>query len=224
MLRGLLISVSTLVLLSGCLKKGSTDVSTVAEEINARPIVALVPIIDSSKSDLSWNISEELTDMLFQRLAKRDKFYLASPQKVEAQLKRTDAASNPFSTDLSWVKKVFNSSEFVVLLELFEHEERHRLEESRPAIHANLKESSADLNISVRLRAIDLRGETPRIALQEIIHESHHIPRQFTRQNFYQVSWNNDTFSISPLGIAHADLVKSIASRLEEYILRAKVN
>ena len=211
-----------LVLLTGCYKKSSTDVTSVAEGINIHPIVALVPVIDSSKSDLPWNVSEELSDLIFRRLAKQDKFYLTSPQKVTMQVKRVNSSQEPFSLDLTWIRRAFSGSEFAVFVELFEHVEKHRIEQLLPVSHVNLKESSADLNISVRVRAVDLRGPYPKIALQEIIHETHHIPRQFTRENFYQVSWKNENFGISPLGIAHDDLVKTIASRLEEYILRAK--
>ena len=196
--------------------------SSVAEGIEVRPIVAIVPFIESSKAELSWNVSEELTSLLYQRLAKRDRFYLASPQKVAMQVRKIAPSEEPFSLDFSWVKQAFPGSEFVVFVELLEHVENYRIEKNLPVKPASYKASSADLNISVRLRAVDLRGSQPKIVLQEILHETHHIPRQFTRANFYQVSWKNDNFGISPLGIAHVDLVKTITSRLEDYLLRAK--
>ncbi len=222
MLRIVLGSLASLALLAGCAHKEVTDVASVKEQISTRPIVALVPVIDSSKCDLSWDVSEELTDALFTRLTKRDKFYLASPQKVSSLLQKTNRSSHPFSGDLSWMKQVFKGLEFVVFVELFEHVEQERINEKLPTLSANMKEVSSDLQISIRLRAVDLRSQTPQIALQEILHETHHIPRPFTRQNFYQVAWKNDAFAISPLGIAHQDLVKAITSRLEEYILRCK--
>jgi hypothetical protein len=75
--------------------------------------------------------------------------------------------------------------------------------------------------MSVRVRVIDMRGKQPKIVLQELIHDTHHIPRQFTRANFYQVAWGKESFNISPMGLAHAQLTKEIASRLEDYILLA---
>ncbi len=44
-----------------------------------------------------------------------------------------------------------------------------------------------------------------------------------TKQNFYQVPWKNENFNISPLGIAHADLINTLSSRIEDYIIRSKI-
>ena len=224
MRRYLLSGISALTLFCGCSENGSNDVSSVAEEIHTRPIVALIPVIDSSKSDLPWNLSKELTDLIFRRCSLRDKFYLVSPPKVISEVKRLDSTKDPFSTDLTWVKRAFSSSEFVVFVELIEHEESHRVPERLPVSTANLEESSADLNITIRIRALDIRGAEPKVVLQELLHESHHIPRQFTRTNFFQVSWDDESFAISPVGIAHNEIVKNIVGRLEEYLLRAKVH
>lgn len=73
----------------------------------------------------------------------------------------------------------------------------------------------------MRVRVFDLRGKEPKIVLQELIHDSHFIPRQFTQANFYQVPWGHESFSISPIGLAHAEFTKEISSRLEDYILMA---
>ena len=83
-------------------------------------------------------------------------------------------------------------------------------------------DTSANLNMSLRVRMLDLRGPQPSIVLQEIVHDSHHIPKQFTRANFHQVEWGKGSFNISPLGLAHAQLTKEIASRIEDYALLAK--
>lgn len=220
-MRAWIFGVLSLSLLAGCKSTATNNAATVAEELKMRPIVAVAPVMDSSRSDLGWEVSDELTDLLFQRLVKRDKFYLASMQRVKADLKKGDLPKDPFEPGMGWMKRVFQGSEFVVFVELIEHAERHRLGDQMSAL-AHIEETSADLNISARIRAIDLRESSPKITLQEMLHVNHHIPRQFTRKNFYQVSWEDENFAISPLGIAHADLVKTITERLEEYLLRAK--
>ena len=107
-------------------------------------------------------------------------------------------------------------------LSLFEHNEAARVPHTAQITTSNIQNCSADLNITIRLRIVDLRPFEPKIILQEMIHDTHHIPRQFTRANFYQVSWENEHFHISPLGLAHAELVKDLCNRLEEYILRTR--
>jgi len=218
----LIFVLSLFTLFFGCSKQGTNDAGAVAEEIQVRPIVAVVPLLDSSKNDLPWNLSDELTDLLFKRLAKRDKFYLVSLLKVQSQIKKMNAQMDPFSLDLSWMKRLFDSTEFVVFTELIEHDERPLSPTALPVSDTSLQKSSADMNITLRLRVFDVRGAEPKIVLQELLHETHRIPRQFTRQNFFQVSWKDENFNISPLGMAHDDLIKTLAGRLEEYLLRAK--
>ncbi len=64
--------------------------------------------------------------------------------------------------------------------------------------------------MSVRVRVIDVREKTPKVVLQEIVEQSHHVPRQFTKANFNQVPWGDEAFDISPLGIAHDQLCKEL--------------
>lgn len=73
--------------------------------------------------------------------------------------------------------------------------------------------------MSMRVRAFDLRGNEPLVILQEIVHHSHHVPRPFTSENFFQVSWENAAFNITPVGLAHANFTKEIAKRIDDYIL-----
>ena len=114
------------------------------------------------------------------------------------------------------MKKSFQGDQFVVFLELVEHEEVYKQDRKKTA---DISECSADLNMSMRVRVFDLRGTEPKIVLQEMVHDSHFIPRQFTQTNFYQVPWGHESFSISPIGLAHAEFTKEIASRLEDYIV-----
>lgn len=213
-----LVAMAALLLAVGCFKSEQTEQTAVTSKAVFHPIVAVVPVIDSARHDLDWDVSKELTDLLIDRLQQKGNFYLTSPQKVAAALKKVPADADPFSVDLSWLRQPFYDNEFVVFAELVEHEEVSRIENSLPLSEASMKDSSADLNISLRLRVVDMRRRNPEVILQEMLHVTHHIPRQFTRANFYQVSCDSDHFHISPLGLAHTDLLKTVATRLEDYI------
>jgi hypothetical protein len=208
-----------LVILSGCSTKQNTEQAALLETKTPHPIVAIVPVIDSAKHNLDWNVSEELTHLLIDRLKQNGNYFLSSEHKVASTLRKKPTCKIHFDTALSEIASTFYGNEFVVLTELFEHEELPRIEEPQTLTVANVQNASADLNISLRLRVIDLRGQKPKVILQEMLHESHHIPRQFTRANFYQVTWGTDHFKISPLGLAHMELTKTITQRLETYIL-----
>ncbi len=213
-----IVGVSVLALIvGGC---DGNQQSTAYEQTAAKTksIVSIVPVIDNTKNDYDWNLSDELSSELYYRLGHQDHFQIADAPHVRTKLKRLKDGENPFGVDLSWVKKAFQGDDFVVFLELIEHEEVFKQNRKKLADPA---ECSADLNMSMRVRVFDLRDKEPRVVLQELIHDSHFIPRQFTQANFYQVPWGHESFSISPIGLAHAEFTKEIASRLEDYIVMA---
>jgi hypothetical protein len=203
-------------LMVGC-KEDGEDYAGVSQHAILKPIVAIVPVIDSTKQDLPWHLGDELTAAVHQHLGEGGSLYLVNEQKVADQIRKFHQGDNPFGDDLSWVKRAFSQDEFVVFLELVEHEEVP-VQSSRAT---TIADCAAELTMSIRVRVLDMRGKEPRIVLQELIHDSHSIPRQFTKANFYQVPWGKESFNISPMGVAHEQLTKQVADRLEEYILLA---
>lgn len=215
--RFLLYVFSVSVLFTGCQKDSST-LSMHSQNQDFVPSVAVAPVIDSSGSELSWNLSDEITYSLSSRLVQKCRMQVTDPQRTKSQIKKSKIHDNPFGDDLSWVKKTFTSDDFVVFIEVIEHEEQLRSGDAS----RSLESLSADLVLALRLRIVDLRKENPQVILQEIIQDSHFIPRQFTKYNFHQAPWNSEEFSITPVGIAHALLIKELSSRIEDYILLFK--
>ncbi len=220
MYRGAVLLCAISLILGGCYKNG--DHLTIFSEARAsnRPIVSFVPVIDNSKSDLNWNVSQELTKAIRERLTQKNQVYMIGQQPVEAQAEKALSAHDPFDIDTAWVRRSFPENEFVVFMELMEHNEV-------PVMTKDPQDSPALLTMSVRVRVIDVREKTPKVVLQEIVQQSHHVPRQFTKANFSQVpqasqvSWGDEAFDVSPLGIAHDQLCKELATRVEDYILIA---
>lgn len=209
---------SLLLLAAGC-KQLNDEQSLFYNDGRSKPVVALVPVIDSSGHDLSWSLSDEFTYTIQDRLLQREMLFLFDNQKIQTVTKTLKEANNPFGTDLNWIKSAFSKQEFVVFMELIEHREA--------AANHNLivfSESPVELNMSMRLRIFDLRGPIPKIVLQELIHESEYLSMGFTHNNFFQVPWGRESFNITPLGLAHGKLAKEVASRIEDYILIAKSN
>lgn len=184
----------------------------------AKPTVSIVPVIDNTQNDYSWNLSDELSCSIYTRIAQKDQITVNKSSQVRNKAKNIAAGQNPFGPDISWMKKIFQSDPFVVFLELIEHEEVPQQNRKKPT---DAQKCSADLNMSMRIRVVDLRDKEPKIILQELVHDSHFIPRPFTQDNFFQVSWEDDCFNISPVGLAHSSFTKEIASRIEDYILIA---
>jgi hypothetical protein len=207
--------------LGGCIHDSSSAL-VIEKPVTTRPIVAVVPVIDKSRHDLSWNVSNELTAAIRQRLAQHDSLYLLSETQVYAMTRKSSANHDPFESETAWIKKGYPQNEFVSFFELITHRET-----PLASCEPDSEGSPAELNIAVRVRVFDLRGEVPKVVLEEVVEQSHHIPQQFTRGQLApapgqvpcQVPWGDEMFEISPLGIAHEHLCAELASRVEDYIL-----
>lgn len=184
-------------------------------QVANKPTVAVLPVFDNTKGDYSWNLSDELSSAIFERLSQRGHVVLVDPAQACAQAKKLTSKDNPFGPDISWMKQTFPKDEFVVFLELVEHQEILNQNRKNPS---DPKDCTAHLNMCMRVRVVDLREQTPQVVLQELVRDTHFVPRQFTQENFFQVSWGEATFSISPLGLAHAKFTKELADRIDAYV------
>jgi hypothetical protein len=167
-------------------------------------------MLDTTSFDASWSLSEELTEGVMSLVANTGKIYVHSRQE-------SPFTDNPFGTDLSWMKREFHSEEFVAFLELVEHEFAPVKTKNMP-----IQEASTNLNMAVRLRVVDLRHATPKIVLQEMVRDTYFIPKTLIPNDYAVDVWGTDAFRKSPMGVAHAQLVQDIASRIADYILLAK--
>lgn len=209
-----ILSLPLALIVAGCRSNTENDANTACKtHAELKPVVALIPVIDNTKNDsLAWSLSDEFTSSIFSCLAQGD-LYLESMGKVREMAKK--CKENPFGTDISWIKRAYEKEQFVVFLELVQHEEVLKQEKKFLELP---KTCSADLKLCMRIRVFDLRAEEPRVILQELVSDSHFIPRQFTRVNFQQASWGDEDFNFSPIGLAHFEFAKQIASRIEDYI------
>lgn len=224
MLRHLGFILTFVCLASGCSRSSYEDYEDVArfhEDGRAKPVVALVPVFDCTDAQLAWSLSEEFTDHIKQRFLKKNSFFLSTPEQVNSSIQRLDENNNPFLSDFSWVKNAFQNQEFVIFAELVEHDIHTK--ELKNNFMDKLTPSS-ELSMIVRVRVFDLREEEPVIILQEMIHQTHLIPKPTDLMEQSPDKWKKLTFAISPMGLAHAGLCREVTKRIEEYIILAKSN
>ena len=212
-MRCAVLCLSLALIATGCQKTQDEKHATHVAQKSARPVVALVPLYDrTANHDVSWNLSEELTRGIGRKLMEHENFYLVSDQQVRAIAQKMQQHRDPFAAEISWMKRLFRGSEFVIFTELLEHEEVS-------VSHAKGLDSPAIFNISMKVRVVDLRGDKPLIVLQEILHHSQELPKQFTRANFRQIAWGQDDYHMTPIAIAHTALIKEAVDHIEDYIL-----
>lgn len=196
----------------GCQRTQYSETTRYHEDGRAKPVVAVASMIDTSSFDAPWSLSEELTSMIVRQIASSGQIYVKEQEDFSS-------SENPFGNDLSWMKREFSSNEFVVFLELVEH---GAVPASKQKKNLPPQEISTYLNMGVRLRVIDLRAATPKIVLQEMVRDNYFIPKTLLPTDYSVITWGTEEYKKSPMGIAHAQLVQDICSRVHDYILLAK--
>jgi hypothetical protein len=204
-----------LITLVGCYQSNKEVGELYHDDGRVKPRVALVPIYDRSGEEFAWSLSDELTHAIYQRILNQGSLCLADLTEI----KKTTPNFNPFGQELGWLKKTFQNHEFVVFAELVEHNIHPK--QSQGSFLDKLT-PSCELDMTVRLRIFDLRGESPEIILQEIIRQTHLIPKQDAITDQDPGKWRHKTYTVSPLGFSHYQLSKELVSRIEDYILLAK--
>jgi len=174
----------------------------------SKPMVTIVPIIDSTFYDIPWSLSEELSSLINKNIS--DKGNIFTPKEKENIKLSTN--HNPFENNINWSKKMFKNAEFVVFIELTEHND---LPISKTIKNPNkISESrklASNLNISARLKIIDLRKKKPVIVLQEKIKDSFFMSNTIDKFDYNEVTWGTKTYKKSPMGEAHLQFAKELA-------------
>lgn len=193
--------------------RSDSDLARFFEDGRAKPVVAVASVIDGTSLDLPWSLSEELTSLVVGAIAKGGSIFV----NVKDGLASTDT---PFTSDLSWVKREFPEDQFVVFLELVEHEVVAASPNKKSP--AEPFESAMNLKMAVKMRVIDLRNNSPRIVLQEMVRDSYYIPKNAVPTDYRISGWGTNDFLKSPMGLAHQQLVHEISLRIRDYIQLAK--
>ena len=202
-------------LFTGCKTENKSDYTRFHEDGRAKPVVAVANVIDSSNFDVNWSLSDEFTKLVLNRVSYQGKLFI--PEYCQS-----DLASNedPFGQDLSWVKNHFPDVDFVVFLELIQHE-NIPASEKQSSSFSFYQDTSTYLNMTFRVRVLDIR-ENAKIVLQEMIKDSYYISKNMIPTDYKVTTWGTDAYTTSPLGMAHAQIVKEIVERTQSYILLAK--
>lgn len=192
--------------------RGGDEMSRYHEDGRAKPVIAIASMIDTTSFECPWSVSEELTSMISSQIGQSSEIFVNAKEEFAF-------TENPFGADLSWVKREFSNHEFVVFLELVEHENAPA-EKDKKAVQAF--EVSTNINMAIRIRVLDLRGSTPKVVLQELVRSSYYVPKTLLPIDYNEIVWGSEEYETTPMGIAHAELVAEVVSRLSDYILLAK--
>ena len=96
-----------------------------------------------------------------------------------------------------------------------------KLLQTKQELSENITKAT-NLDMSIRIRIIDVRGNTPKIILQEKISDTMYLPKSFLKIDYDKITWGTNEYQKTPLFIAHNSFTKDISARINEYIILAK--
>lgn len=195
-------SVLFFLLFSSCQKRSMDSASMFSKSGDIKDKIAFIKTIDSSFSNLKWDICEELTTKIQKEIARKDTLYVI-PCHDELQL---SSQKNPFSKDISWLNDHFYHVKYVAFTELLKYEQTHL----KTGMNHNL-----ELALRVRLFANTEKGFKP--ILQEIVTQKYLIPTLLTQTINLQPSYQTQGYDMSPLGVAHNNFASLVAKRIRDY-------
>lgn len=184
------------------------------ENAKQKPIAALIPLINHVETpQVSWDIAQEITAEIQRRIINSAQVYL-NPVQVPMDLKAKLESKDLITLNKEDFKAFKGQNEYVVFMELLEHKE------VQTGVFNGLPTKA--LVIQARVRVYDLRGEEPKVLLQEILQSKHSIPRVEQEIDYHKVVWGGDSYRASVYGRAHGKLEKDLASQIENYITISK--
>lgn len=140
-----------------------------------KPKIVVLPVIDHSGTTLPWNISQGFTDDIDYEMMNSGELYALSQQEVSESI--TKLGNIDFFSSDELLAKQFCGTDFVILMELFECS----VTAYDACVDTTLSckpgfPSPGVLLMKMRLRIIDIRCQTPRLVLQEIMRKEVFVP------------------------------------------------
>ena len=209
-----------LLLIVGCAKPATgNDQVLFHDDGVAKPKLAVVKVIDSSAHKLEWDLDSEFTEFLLEQLYSGSKFYLTGDFHMLGSNQLKNLELSPYSDDMQWLLEMNSNSEFVLFTEIIDHRMTIPVKTTyNPLTHIKT------LHVSLRICVLDIRKDSPKVVLQEIIKKEYPIPFNFGSYKDEGGAIAKNTFAVSPLGLAHKHILSEAAKQIEDYILIAQSN
>lgn len=211
---------ATLALCGGCVQPKYPSYVMESWCFKSKPVMALVPMLNSSNDCLPWDVSSELTDRVLEHLICVDDILLA-PLSSCSDAVACLPQNVCYTPDLSYFTS-FSPSAFVVVTELLEHEIHPYTPELASTCQYKIRSHLCReiLVMSVRLRVVDIRcPSAPRLVSQEVVESNHMIPREYACVDYSCIDPESNVYLKTFMCSAHAKFATSLSERIKNIIL-----
>jgi hypothetical protein len=206
----------SLMALTGCGPKNSEYYAYTDQGVE-KSRVAIIPLIESSKTHLNWDLSDEVIFGIRAHICNDGKLFPLAQADVNANAALLGNV-DPFGIDLKpWIG--FSNSHFVVVMEMLDHKvvpyEKGKYTSLYPTAGAH---SNEILEIRVHLRILDVRHNKARLVLDEIVESNHLMPNAHDAIDYESQAWETPNYCNTPVGIAHNRLIWQLSKRIDTVV------
>lgn len=173
--------------------------------------IALSAVRDLSDSDFPVNSSEKLTEQIRENIVSENDFYVI-PFEI------ANHTSYSFHSPLHL--KEHTKTDYLAILELIEQkEEPYTGQHVRPLYPvADKTQIRSLIQLKMRVKVYDMRGEKPELILFEILPSNHLIPTEMRSLDLKKMEKNPKLYQMSGMGTAQIRLAREVAKRICHYV------
>jgi hypothetical protein len=185
-----------------------------------KPTVFLVPVINSSEfefpwiteAELPWSVSEELTYEIRDQFARRGQFFLISEEETAGFEYELPPGTDYFGCDLEFAANIDNADFLVIINLLSERFVPYKERRYHFDYHYGMLPLNWVLQMTAKIRIIDLRKGLPRLITDKLILRNHLFPRKHDISiDYYKEGWGTDFYLCTPLGLIHRRFSEDLA-------------
>jgi len=186
-----------------------------------RPKIVLIPVFDSSNPNVNWNVSYELTRSILDKLACDNNLFVYKEIHTFNYVLRKGHMSLEDTMDS--IRPLFGRSDFVILLELQQHDVLPYERESNPElVKQEWFTCNTTLQQRLRMVVLDVRCRPAKFILEETICNNQTIPKAWEFYSPNLTPWGSDAYDTSPVGCAHHRLAQVAADYIETVVWSLK--
>jgi hypothetical protein len=180
-------------------------------------VIALAPFINSSTQDLPWNVSDELNQLIRDKLASEKKSILLQDEATFNFFLQI----NPMTFDnlCHAVPESSGNINFVVVVDLLQHDllpiERHSLPECE---QTRREHCSSLLMMKAKLAIIDVRESCSKVILEETISSSQLITKDYEFWNYSKNCKGSYNYPKTPYSQAHNYLANVLVDKIQNAV------
>lgn len=206
-------------LASGCNGPRYVDFFPYNDDGALKPSVAMVPVINYTETRLPWSLTQEFTDGIRYEMRNDALLYFLSLEETKECIDKSGKVD--FYVEKEVLVKNFCDSDFVVIIELLQHDYLPYGCFDPTPHGAPCFPGVAQLFVKIRVKVVDIRPRCSRIVLQEVITETGLVPSSCLTLSSTCNEEDATTYWAHSVRKMHHRIIHKLTKRLEHVIRSA---